>query len=175
MAKYESEVKMVPQATCEQIYQKLANLETFRPVLESAADNPVIKQKLQEAGQDPSQLDKLKDVQLTNDSVSIPAPMIGSLTLTIVDREENRCVKMETTDSPLQATLWIQMLPVSAGGAKIKCTLKAELNMMMKMMIGKKLDGNLRISGKELCDFPHFLHVSVSLRNDRYAYQNFDS
>ena len=140
MAKYESEVKMVPQATCEQIYQKLANLETFRPVLESAADNPVIKQKLQEAGQDPSQLDKLKDVQLTNDSVSIPAPMIGSLTLTIVDREENRCVKMETTDSPLQATLWIQMLPVSAGGAKIRCTLKAELNMIMKMLIGKKLE-----------------------------------
>ena len=155
MAKYESEVKMVPQATCEQIYQKLANLETLRPVLESAADNPVIKQKLQEAGQDPSQLDKLKDVQLTNDSVSIPAPMIGSLTLTIVDREENRCVKMETTDSPLQATLWIQMLPVSAGGAKIRCTLKAELNMMLKMMIGKKLEKGIDNFADMLAQLPY--------------------
>ena len=110
---------------------------------------------LQEAGQDPSQLDKLKDVQLTNDSVSIPAPMIGSLTLTIVDREENRCVKMETTDSPLQATLWIQMLPVSAGGAKIRCTLKAELNMMLKMMIGKKLEKGIDNFADMLAQLPY--------------------
>ncbi|MDD6027496.1 MAG: SRPBCC family protein, partial [Bacteroidales bacterium] len=59
------------------------------------------------------------------------------------------------TDSPLQATLWIQMLPVSAGGAKIRCTLKAELNMMLKMMIGKKLEKGIDNFADMLAQLPY--------------------
>ena len=53
---------MIPQATAEQVYRALGNLETFRPILENAANNPMVKQKLEEAGQDPAQLEKLKEV-----------------------------------------------------------------------------------------------------------------
>lgn len=139
MPKYESQVKAVPQATASQVYQALSNLETFRPILENAPDNAILSQKLEEAGQDPSQLEKLRDVQLTNDTLTVPAPMIGSLTLKIIDREADRCVKMQTVGSPVEATLWVQMLPVAAGGSKLRVTLSADLNMMMKMMLGKKL------------------------------------
>lgn len=59
MAKYESEIKFLPQCTVEQVYSKLANLESFRPILENAANNPMLAEKLKEAGQDPAQLEKL--------------------------------------------------------------------------------------------------------------------
>ena len=48
--------------------------------------------------------------------------------------------KFATEQSPVDANLWIQVLPVSTGGSKMRLTLKADLNMMMKMMIGKKLE-----------------------------------
>lgn len=155
MAKYESEVKFVPHATAEQVYHALANLETFRPILDNAANNPLIAEKLKEAGQDPSQLEKLKDIELSNDEIIIPVPMIGNLELHIVEREENRCVKLQTGASPVDGTLWIQVLPVSAGGSKIRLTLKAELNMMMKMMIGKKLEEGIDKMADMLAQLPY--------------------
>ncbi len=155
MAKYESEVKFLPQCTVEQVYGKLSNLETFRPILENAANNPMIAEKLKEAGQDPAQLEKLKEVELTGDSISFPVPMIGLMELRIVEREENRCIKLEAVGAPLDANLWIQVLPVSAGGSKMRLTLKADLNMMMKMMIGKKLAKGIDQMADMLAGLPY--------------------
>lgn len=155
MAKYESEVKFIPHAQVEQVYQKLSDLETFRPILENAANNPMVAEKLREAGQDPSQLEKLKEVELTSDTIIFPVPMIGTMALEIVEREENRCVKMQTKASPIEATLWIQVLPVSAGGSKMRLTLKSDLNMMMKMMIGKKLEKGINQFADMLAQLPY--------------------
>lgn len=154
MAKYESEIKMVPQATAGQIYAVLSNPQTLQPLIDGAADNPLIRQKLEEAGQDPSQLEKLKDVILTADSITFPAPMVGQMSLDIIDREQDKCVKYNT-QAPIEATLWIQMLPVSTGGAKIRLTLQAELNMMMKMMIGSKLEKGLNGFADMLAQLPY--------------------
>jgi len=49
-------------------------------------------------------------------------------------------VKFETEQSPISANLWIQVLPDTAAGTKMRLTLKADLNPMIKMMIGKKLE-----------------------------------
>ena len=35
--------------------------------------------------------------------------------------------------------LWIQILPVEAGQAKLKVTIRAEVNMFMKAMVAKPL------------------------------------
>lgn len=155
MAKYESEIKFLPQCTVEQVYSKLANLESFRPILENATNNPMLAEKLKEAGQDPAQLEKLKEVEITNDSISFPVPMIGLMALEIVEREENRCIKLQTVAAPVDANLWIQVLPVSTGGAKMRLTLKADLNMMMKMMIGSKLEKGLDKMADMLAGLPY--------------------
>ena len=127
-------------APVERVYQRLSDLENFRPMLQMAAESDMVKQKMEEAGQDPAQLEKLKDVRLDSDSITFPAPMVGEFTLRIIEREENRCIKFETENSPIQANLWIQVLPVSTGGSKMRLTIKADLNPMVKLMIGKKLE-----------------------------------
>jgi carbon monoxide dehydrogenase subunit G len=58
----------------------------------------------------------------------------------IIDREFPKTVKMTGAGQiPFELFIWIQILPVNANQSKIRVTLHAELNMMMKMMAGKKL------------------------------------
>lgn len=149
MTKYESNIKLIP-APVEAVYAVLSNMENFRPIFENAANNPMVAEKMKEAGQDPAQLEKLKDVELTPDSISIPAPMVGQIKLNIIEREENKTIKFATDQSPIDANLWIQVLPTNeianpygGQGCKMRLTIKADLNMMMKMMIGSKLEKGL--------------------------------
>ena len=154
MAKYESSVKQV-NAPVERVYSVISDLERLRPVIEMAQNNEMIKEKLREAGQDPAQLEKLKDMNLTSDRVSFPAPMVGEVAVAIIEREENKCVKFETEKSPIDANLWIQVLPVTDTTSKMRVTLKADLNPMMKMILGSKLEKGVDQFADMLCMLPY--------------------
>ena len=154
MAKYESSVKQV-NAPVERVYSVISDLERLRPVIEMAQNNEMIKEKLREAGQDPAQLEKLKDMNLTSDRVSFPAPMVGEVAVAIIEREENKCVKFETEKSPIDANLWIQVLPVTDTTSKMRVTLKADLNPMMKMILGSKLEKGIDQFADMLCMMPY--------------------
>ena len=154
MAKYESSVKQV-NAPVERVYSVISDLERLRPVIEMAQNNEMIKEKLREAGQDPAQLEKLKDMNLTSDRVSFPAPMVGEVVVAIIEREENKCVKFETEKSPVDANLWIQVLPVTDTTSKMRVTLKADLNPMMKMILGSKLEKGIDQFADMLCMLPY--------------------
>ena len=154
MAKYESSVKQV-NAPVERVYSVISDLERLRPVIEMAQNNEMIKEKLREAGQDPAQLEKLKDMNLTSDRVSFPAPMVGEVAVAIIEREENKCVKFETEKSPVDANLWIQVLPVTDTTSKMRVTLKADLNPMMKMILGSKLEKGIDQFANMLCMLPY--------------------
>ena len=154
MAKYESSVKQV-NAPVERVYSVISDLERLRPVIEMAQNNEMKKEKLREAGQDPAQLEKLKDMNLTSDRVSFPAPMVGEVAVAIIEREENKCVKFETEKSPVDANLWIQVLPVTDTTSKMRVTLKADLNPMMKMILGSKLEKGIDQFADMLCMLPY--------------------
>ena len=154
MAKYESSVKQV-NAPVERVYAVISDLERLRPVIEMAQNNEMIKEKLREAGQDPAQLEKLKDMNLTSDRVSFPAPMVGEVAVAIIEREENKCIKFETEKSPVDANLWIQVLPVTDTTSKMRVTLKADLNPMMKMILGSKLEKGIDQFADMLCMLPY--------------------
>lgn len=154
MAKYESSVKQV-NAPVERVYSVISDLERLRPVIEMAQNNEMIKEKLREAGQDPAQLEKLKDMNLTSDRVSFPAPMVGEVAVAIIEREENKCIKFETEKSPIDANLWIQVLPVTDTTSKMRVTLKADLNPMMKMILGSKLEKGIDQFADMLCMLPY--------------------
>ncbi|MBR4572729.1 MAG: SRPBCC family protein [Prevotella sp.] len=137
MTKYESGIKQIA-APLELVYQKLSNLENLRPLIENAQNNAQSNAQLAEA------IEKLKDVRLTPDSIAIPAPMVGEIALRIIEREENKTIKFETEQSPIQANMWIQVLPsTNDDGTKMKLTLKADLNPMVKMMVGSKISDGI--------------------------------
>ncbi len=107
-------------APVERVYNTFANLENLRPLLEAHQD-------------------KLKDVVLTNDSIEVPAGMMGTISLHVEERQEGKCVKYATDRSPVKATVWIQVLPEGADTTKLKLTVDADVPMVLRPMIGSRV------------------------------------
>ena len=124
MSTFESSVKIVeyPQ---EKVYATLSDLSNLG--------------KLE--GEFPE--DKFKDFEFSADSVSISVQPVGKVAMNIVDREEPKCIKYETTQSPVPFNLWVQLLPVTETTCKMKLTIKADLNPFIKGMISGPLNEGL--------------------------------
>ena len=91
--------------------------------------------------------DKVKDFSFDADTISINVPPVGELKLRIIEREEPKCVKFETAQSPVPFNVWVQMLPVDEQSSKMKVTVKAELNPFIKGMVSGPLqDGVEKIA-----------------------------
>ena len=54
--------------------------------------------------------DKVQDLSFDSDTLSFSVSPVGKLTLQIVEREPSKCVKLETTNSPLPFNMWIQLV-----------------------------------------------------------------
>ena len=50
--------------------------------------------------------------------------------------------------------LWIQLLPLNSNQCKMRITLHTELNMMMKMIVGKKLGEGLNQIADGIAQMP---------------------
>ena len=74
-------------------------------------------------------------------------PPVGELKLRICERDEPKCVKFETVQSPVPFNVWIQVLPVDEQSSKMKVTVKAELNPFIKGLVSGPLqDGVEKIA-----------------------------
>ncbi len=131
---YESSVKFVPYSQ-ERVYNKLSDLNNLESVRERL---DMVKDKLE---------GKLEDMSFDRDSLTLKVQGI-SLTLRIIEREPMKCIKFEGDKSPIPLNLWIQILPVSETEAKLKVTIRSEVNMFMKAMVSKPLsEGVEKIAG----------------------------
>ena len=160
MADFESEVKYMA-APPERVYAKLSDLNNLG-VIQDMAHNPLAQQAVrQQAG------DKLDDAKMEQiikavdamrfdaDSVTVDAGIAGTLTLRVVNRDDDRTIKFAVDGAPMPANLWIQLLPVSSGGSKMKVTLRAELNFLMKQMLKGKLSEGIDKVATVLASLPY--------------------
>lgn len=120
MSQFESSVKQIPFSQ-ERVYAKLSDLSN----LESMKDR--IPQ------------DKVKDISFDSDTLTFSVDPVGKITLQVIEREPFKCIKFETTQSPLPFNLWIQLVPDSEQGCKMKLTIRVDLNPFMKAMVQKPL------------------------------------
>ena len=81
---------------------------------------------------------------LTEDSCSFKAKGF-TVKLRMEEREPGKYVKVVGDDGgvPMDFAFWIQLQEVSAADTRLRLVLRIDLNMMMKMMIGNKLQGAL--------------------------------
>ena len=158
MTKFESEIKQInfPQAS---VYAKLADLNNLR-VIQERANDPAFVEQIKASGQVPE--DKLGQIQeavaqlqFTSDTVTYPSSPIGAVTLRIVERDELKCIKFVVDGAPMAANLWIQLLPTSPYACKMKCTIGAELNFLMKQMAKKPLQEGVEKLADMLAMIPY--------------------
>ena len=112
--------------TQERVYTKLADLNNLASVRER-----LDAIKAQAGG-------KVEDLSFDQDSLTLKVQGIN-LTLRIIEREPMKCIKFEGDKTPIPLNVWIQILPVSDAEAKMKVTIRAEVNAFMKAMVSKPL------------------------------------
>ena len=125
MKRIESNVKQIPYSQ-ESVYAKVSDLSNLRELMERIPEDQ--KQNI-----------KLENLECTADKVSTTVSPIGKVELVIVSREPFKCVKMETTQSPVKLIIWIQIVSTGDSSCKIKLTADADLNLFMAKMVEKPL------------------------------------
>ncbi|MBO4810497.1 MAG: SRPBCC family protein [Prevotella sp.] len=120
MTQFESSVKHVPYPQ-ENVYRNISDLNNLERI------------------RDRVPADKIDDFSFDSDTVTVSMAPVGKVTLRIVDREEPKCVKFESVQSPVPFNLWIQVLPVDAENSKMKVTLKADIPFVLRAMVSGPL------------------------------------
>lgn len=124
MSQYESSTKHIPYPQ-EKVYAKLEDLNNLEG----------LKEKLPE--------DKVKDLTYSRDEATVNVPPLGNITIRVVEREEPKCIKLETVGSPIPVNMWIQIIPDGEEASKMRVVAKAEINFMLRSMIEKPLKDGL--------------------------------
>ena len=136
MTKFESSVKQIPYPV-EDVYRNISDLSNLERVRDRVPE------------------DKLNSFSFDSDSVSVNVAPVGDLKLQIIEREENKCVKFESVQSPLPFNLWIQVLPVSETESKMKVTVQADIPFMLKGMVAGPLQNGVDKIAEALSKVPY--------------------
>ena len=134
MKKFESSIKQIPYSQ-EAVYRNISDLTNLERVRDRVPE------------------DKVKDFSFDHDSVSV-AP-VGAITMRIVEREEPKCVKFETTQPPMPFNLWIQVLPVNDTTSKMKVTVKADIPFMLAGMVSGPIQDGVEKIADALAQIPY--------------------
>ena len=136
-SKYESKITSAP-CTAEQIYRVLSNMQNLERV------------------RDMIPKDKVQEMDIEPDRVRIKVDGLAQkITIAIVDRIENNTIKFGAEGVPMDANFWIQLKQLSPVDTRIKLTVKADIPMMFKLMIGSKLQDGLNQAADMLAQFPY--------------------
>ncbi|MGN1256732.1 MAG: SRPBCC family protein [Bacteroidaceae bacterium] len=158
MAEYKSKVHVSPFPQ-QRIYDRLSDLSALE-FIKDKINNPEARQSvLDKAGGKVSaeQMDtfaeKIQQLEFDRDSVSGDSPF-GRMSLRIIEREEPKCIKFALEGAPIQANLWIQLLP-QGDQCALRVTVRAELNFLLKQMLGKKLEQGVEELASMLANIPY--------------------
>lgn len=136
-SKYESSIQTVA-ASAHDIYRVLGNMENIALVKD------LIPQ------------DKVQELSYDKDSVHIKVDGLGQkLCIRIVDSEEDSVLKYGIDNLPMGMNFWVQMREIGPNDSRIKLTLKADLPMMFKMMLDKKLRDGIEQAAVVLARLPY--------------------
>ncbi len=86
----------------------------------------------------PAVADRVEEWQATEESCSFKVKGV-TVRLRMAERVEPKHVKITGDGVPMDFAFWVQLHPVSECDTRLRLVLHAELNMMMRMMIGSKL------------------------------------
>jgi len=136
MKKFESSIKRVPYPQ-EAVYRNISDLTNLERVRDRVPE------------------DKIKDFSFDQDSVTVSVEPVGQITLHIVERDAPKCVKFETTQSPMPFNLWIQVLPVDETTSKMKVTVKADIPFMLAGMVSGPIQDGVEKIADALAQVPY--------------------
>jgi carbon monoxide dehydrogenase subunit G len=144
--KYVSDIKIVYH-NHEVIFNYLSNFENLSKYVNEGLLGKMTEQ--------------VPQIQISNfesdaDSCRFQISGMGLAELRIVEREPHKTIKVSSSGSlPVEITFWIQLLPVAAYETKLRLTLAADMSMMIKMLVNKKLEEGIDRFADVLASLPY--------------------
>jgi hypothetical protein len=136
MTKFESSVKQIAYPV-EDVYRNISDLSNLERVRDRVPE------------------DKLNSFSFDRDTVSVNVDPVGDIKLRIIEREEGKCVKFETEQSPMPFNLWIQVLPVTETTSKMRVTVQADIPFMLKGMVSGPMQDGVEKIADALSQIPY--------------------
>lgn len=125
MEKYESSQKQIMKSQ-EAAYERLCDLKSFERLIRM---NDAMKEQF-----------KVDELEFGNDYIAFKIEMAGRVVLKIIDRESPKMLKFGIEGVPMAVNMWIQLVGVSETDTRMKITIKADIPLMLKPMIGNRLN-----------------------------------
>jgi len=146
VSRYVSDIKIV-QNNQEVIYNYLSNFENLSKYI-----NDGILEKMSE--QIPQI--KISNFESDADSCRFQISGMGLAEIRIIEREPVKTIKISSSGGlPVSIVLWIQLMPVEAYQTKLRLVLDADMSMMIKMMVNKKLEEGINRMADMLAALPY--------------------
>lgn len=95
--------------------------------------------------------DKLEGWEAEEDSCRFNIKGVGQTGLKIIEKEPFKTIKI-TGDGklPFEFFLWIQLKELAPNDTRMNLTLKADLNVMLKMMLQKQLEEGINVMAEQI-------------------------
>jgi len=136
-AKYESKIGQVA-ANDKAIFDVLSNLENLNKVRDLIPE------------------DKVQELEISQDCIRMKVGGLAQkIAIRIVEKEEYKTIKFGADNIPMAVNVWIQLKQVADNDTRMRITLKADIPMMFRMMIDKKMQQGLDQAVDMLCQLPY--------------------
>ena len=136
MTEFISEIKTIPYGN-QIIYETLADLNNLEK----------LKNRI------PS--DKIQDFTFDSDSCSFSVNPVGKIRFCIINREPLKTIKLAADQAPIDVNMRIQLKETGEQETKMKLTIKADLNPLIKPMISKPLQDGINQIADILARIPY--------------------
>jgi len=136
MTEFTSEIKTIPYND-ERIFSMLSDLSNLER----------IKDRIPK--------EQIKEFSFDRDSCHIEISPIGKVVFQIINREPYKTIKFETSNSPIPLFLWIQLKQTAEDVTKMKLTVHADLNPLLKTMVSKQVQEGLDKLAEMLASLPY--------------------
>lgn len=135
--KYTSQVCSIP-AAAHDVYRVLGNLQNLERVREHIPQ------------------DKIQELEISPDCIRLKVDGLGQkISIVIVDRIEDDTIKFGAEGLPMELNIWIQLKQVTPIDTRVRLTLQADIPVMFKMMLDKKIQKGLDDAAQMLTQFPY--------------------
>ena len=136
MTEFTSEIKTIPYDD-ERVFSMLSDLSNLERI------------------KDRIPREHIKEFSFDSDSCHIEISPIGKVDFQIINREPNKTIKFETSNSPIPLFLWIQLKQTDEKVTKMKLTVRADLNPLLKTMVSKQVQEGLNKLADTLASLPY--------------------
>lgn len=136
-AKYESKIGQVV-AGDKAIFDVLSNLENLNKVRDLIPE------------------DKVQELEISPDCIRMKVGGLAQkIAIRIVEKEEYKTIKFGADNIPMAVNVWIQLKQMAENDTRMRITLKADIPMMFRMMLDKKMQQGLDQAVDMLCQLPY--------------------